>query len=252
MNWMTRIAWLLIFATQGVAMASTTCPICEKECAEWDCPQIQGTFSGTISFLSEYRFRGVTQSDEDPAIQGSIDWNHDRGWFAGLWGSNVDFNDGDQAHVELDLYWGWTQTRGCFTFSTQSILYFYPGASSSLHYDYMEWVASLGVDFYYFTATLYGYYSAEYFGKSGSAFYPQLQLEGKWCDNVTFYAHLGHQFIEKNSVAGLPDWWDWSLKVSWDTHGFTLFAQYMDTDLRKRDLSSGADPVVVFGISRSL
>ena len=45
---------------------------------------IPGDFSTTVGFISEYSFRGIAQSDEGPALQGSIDWSHDSGFYAGV------------------------------------------------------------------------------------------------------------------------------------------------------------------------
>ncbi len=58
--------------------------------------------SANVGFVSEYSFRGIAQSDEHPALQGGFDVSHSSGLYAGIWGSNVDFNDGDQASVEVD------------------------------------------------------------------------------------------------------------------------------------------------------
>ena len=58
---------------------------------------VPGDFSANVGFVTEYSFRGIAQSDEHPAIQGGFDYSHDSGFYAGIWGSNVDFNDGDES-----------------------------------------------------------------------------------------------------------------------------------------------------------
>ena len=60
--------------------------------------------SANVSFASDYIWRGMTQSD-GPAIQGGFDYEADGGFYAGIWGSNVNFNDG--AGSELDYYFGY-------------------------------------------------------------------------------------------------------------------------------------------------
>ena len=57
--------------------------------------------SANVSFASDYVWRGMTQSD-GPAIQGGFDFEAESGFYAGIWGSNVNFNDG--AGSELDYY----------------------------------------------------------------------------------------------------------------------------------------------------
>ena len=60
--------------------------------------------SANVSFASDYVWRGMTQSD-GPAIQGGFDFEAESGFYAGIWGSNVNFNNG--AGSELDLYLGY-------------------------------------------------------------------------------------------------------------------------------------------------
>ena len=60
--------------------------------------------SANVSFTSDYIWRGMTQTDA-PAIQGGFDYAAESGFYAGIWGSNVNFNDG--AGSELDLYAGY-------------------------------------------------------------------------------------------------------------------------------------------------
>ena len=52
------------------------------------------SFSANVTAVSDYVFRGITQTDSHPAIQGGFDYAHASGLYAGLWASNVDFNDG--------------------------------------------------------------------------------------------------------------------------------------------------------------
>lgn len=63
-----------------------------------------GTISANVGVVSDYRFRGISQSNEEPALQGGVDYAHDSGVYLGLWGSSVEFGD---ASAEIDLYGGW-------------------------------------------------------------------------------------------------------------------------------------------------
>ena len=72
--------------------------------------------SANVSFTSDYIWRGMTQSD-GPAIQGGFDYASEGGFYAGIWGSNVNFNDG--AGSELDYYFGYG-----FEIKTNDIIYF--------------------------------------------------------------------------------------------------------------------------------
>ena len=66
--------------------------------------------SANVSFATDYIWRGMTQTGEEPAISGGFDYANDGGFYAGIWGSNVGFsedNSGDLgAGSELDVYFG--------------------------------------------------------------------------------------------------------------------------------------------------
>lgn len=74
------------------------------------------TVTGNVALVSDYRFRGLSQSAGDPAIQGSVNINHSSGFYVGFWSSSTDFSnlgvipDKTYGSQELDLYGGWTGT----------------------------------------------------------------------------------------------------------------------------------------------
>lgn len=61
--------------------------------------------SGNVGVVSNYLFRGVTQTDDGAAVQGGFDFEHESGFYTGTWLSNVDF--GGKEDVEVDLYAGY-------------------------------------------------------------------------------------------------------------------------------------------------
>ena len=63
-------------------------------------------FSATVNLASDYTFNGVSQTSNDPALQGSLDYAADSGFYAGTWASNVDFGSGEDTNVEWDAYVG--------------------------------------------------------------------------------------------------------------------------------------------------
>ncbi|ESQ77008.1 TorF family putative porin [Asticcacaulis sp. YBE204] len=83
----------------------------------------EGTFSYNIAATTDYVFRGISQTNEDPAIQGGIDYTNGI-FYAGTWASNVDF--GSKADYELDLYAGVKPTVGKFSFDLGVLYYAYP------------------------------------------------------------------------------------------------------------------------------
>jgi uncharacterized protein (TIGR02001 family) len=84
--------------------------------------------SGTVTATNDYDFRGITQTNEDPALQASIDFATEGGWYVGAWASNVDF--GSDANVEVDAYTGFTGKIGeNLNWDAGLVYYTYPGES---------------------------------------------------------------------------------------------------------------------------
>ena len=54
-----------------------------------------GSFSVNAGVTTNYLFRGVSQTDDEPSVYGGADWEHDSGFSAGIWLSNVDFESDD-------------------------------------------------------------------------------------------------------------------------------------------------------------
>ena len=88
-------------------------------------------FSGTISLVSDYDFRGISLSADDPALQGSIDWAADNGFYLGAWASNIDYGREYDGDIELDLYGGYAGEAGALGYDVGIVWYTYPDSSSS-------------------------------------------------------------------------------------------------------------------------
>jgi len=218
--------------------------------AEDDGDLVPGTFSANAGFISDYHCRGITQSDHEPAIQGGFDWSHDSGLYAGAWGSNVDFDDGDQAHLELDLYAGYAGEYQGVSYDIGIIYYAYPGAASGLNYDFWEGAISLGYDFGVASASVGLNYSPDYFGGSDDAYYYSADVSVPLPAKITASGHIGYQDIKKNANFGTPDYTDWSVGLSREIEGFEVTIQYIDTDMNSTQCAS-CDPKVVLGATRS-
>ena len=106
--------------------------------------------SGSLTLLSDYRFRGVSRSDEDPAAQAALSLSHDSGFYAGATGTTLKGLDSfrlrdpafsDLGNVELDLYAGYgRQLGGGFSLDAGLLYYLFPDGDGST--DYVEPYAS--------------------------------------------------------------------------------------------------------------
>jgi len=213
---------------------------------------IPGEFSANVSLGTDYVFRGISQTDEDPTIQGGLDWSHDSGVYLGIWASNVDFNDGDEAHIEADIYGGWKPTFGGFTFDIGGIYYAYPGADNDLNYDYVEAKLGASYDFEVAEAGVTMFYSPNFFGGGDDAFYLSGDVAVPLPYSFSLGGHLGHQWISDNTGFGTPDYLDWALSVTYALEGVADFKlAYTDTDLKSSECNDICDARAVFSVSRS-
>ena len=185
--------------------------------------------TGTVTVVSDYDFRGITQTAQDPALQGSIDWTNDTGIYLGAWGSNVDFGDDVDVDVEVDLYGG---IRGGedITWDLGIIWYTYMDGSE---FNYPEIYASVG--YKWLSGKLW--YSDEFGGvdDNGEAYY----IEG----NASF--PLAETGLGLTGHVGMSDgdywdsvdgYFDWSVGVTYTLGHFNLGLKYIDgSDLEEAD-----------------
>lgn len=129
---------ILKFAALSVAMSTMagTVPAFAQDEAEEASGPI--TVTGGAALVSDYRFRGVSLSDKDFAFQPYLTVKHESGLYAGVWGSNVAENAGDD--VEVDLYAGFAG-GDAVTYDIGATYYVYPGASGL---NYVELTGKLG------------------------------------------------------------------------------------------------------------
>lgn len=198
--------------------------------------------SGNITVASDYVFRGVSQTNQDPALQGGIEYAADSGFYAGSWGSNISWlSDAStplapiSSSLELDLYGGY---RGKFSdavsYDVGALYYWYPGGfpSGFNSADTLEVYAgltlaasekvSMGAKYSYAATDLFGYTDS-----AGSG-YLDLTVNVAVADGWAVGAHAGKQWISGNSAF---EYTDWKLGVTRSfQNGFSLGLAYSDTD----------------------
>lgn len=134
-------------------------------------------FSGELTITSDYVWRGVSQTDENPAVQPGFEAAHSSGFYAGAWASNVDFDTpGDGIDVEVDIYAGWSfDLSDAVNMDLSVTRYLYPGANSGFNIDYNEYAASFTfVETYYATIS----YADDMVNSNVESVY--LQFGGDW------------------------------------------------------------------------
>lgn len=84
----------------------------------------QAQLTGNMTLITDYRFRGISQTYSKPALQGGIDYAHSSGFYVGNWNSNVSEGAGfPGGNLEMDFYGGWKKTWGDFGLDIGAIYY---------------------------------------------------------------------------------------------------------------------------------
>jgi len=224
------------------------------------------TFSASATLTSDYVFRGISQSQEDWALQGELAFEHESGFYGGIWGSSVDFIpddasylDEDGANLELDLYVGYSwDLADKWVGDVQVVRYVYPGTNEGVDYDYAELIGSVSYD-EMITATI-GYsndvYNLDddgiYFGLSGSYDLP-------WWD-LSLDGEVGHYSIgsgealydEHGDFIGADDlnYMHYSIGLSKEFGQVSTSLTWSDTDDNATDYYGEiADPRLFFSVT---
>lgn len=193
--------------------------------------------SGSVALTSDYLFRGISQNNQEPALQAGLEYAADSGFYVGTWGSNVSWlsdtpvPDNDISNsVELDFYGGY---RGKFGdtvgFDVGALYYWYPG-------DYPSGFNSPDTTELYFGisagvfAAKYSYALTDLFGYTDSdgSGYLDAAVNWEFVPTWTLNAHAGKQWIESNEDF---EYVDWKLGVTKSFEGgFAIALAYSDTD----------------------
>lgn len=207
--------------------------------------------SSTINFTNDYRFRGISQTAGDPAVQGSIDVGYDNGIYAGIWGSNVDF--GDDAHLEIDWYAGYgADINDDMSWDATLYYYTYPGYDD-VDGDYVE----LDLNFYYGDLNFEYAHSNDYFNTSETGQYVALNYSLSVTEEISLDLHAGRSFGDYwNGDLDINNYNDYSVGLSGSYAGIDLSAAYLFNNIKDADKTDGSQPYAndntfLLSISRS-
>ena len=217
----------------------------------------QADISGNVTLATDYRFRGVSQTDKQMALQGGLDWSHASGFYVGTWASNVDSNffsgTSTDPQLEWDLYAGFSGELGKLGYDLGVIRYVYPGYdkanTTELHvgvsYGLSDSV-SVGADLYYSP-------ELNFIGVDKSAWYFAVNGEVGLPQGFTLSASVGRSFGDAYDTASTDAYTDWSVGLSKDVAGVTLGLSWIGTDDNGEDnFGRVAEDTFVFSVSKSM
>ena len=200
------------------------------------------TLTGNFGFFSQYIFRGLTQTDTKPALQGGFDYAHSSGLYLGTWASNVswlaDFGAYTSSSMEWDFYGGYKNSVGDIGYDVGLLQYYYPGtvAPGANKADTLEAYGALS--WKWLSAKLSYSLGDKTFGvgDSSGTYYLDLSASYPLSEKLGLLAHYGIQKF-KGSTAGtsndsVASYKDWKLGASYALPAnFTIGAYYTDTDM---------------------
>lgn len=209
---------------------------------------------GSAAVVTDYIFRGISQTDESPAIQGGISVKHDSGFAASIWGSSVDFNDGDEASAEMDVTLTYTFPVGPGDLTLGGNYYIYPGADSALDYNFVEAFGGYAfnvADVVDINAQVF--YSPDFFADTGESVYVTtgVTIPVKAVDGLSAVGSVGRQWIDDNARFGVADYTDWSAGLSYTWKNIGLAVKYHDTSLSADRCNDLCDSRIVGSLSAS-
>ncbi len=212
--------------------------------------------SGNIAFTTDYVFRGFTQTDGGPAVQGSFTLSHESGGYASIWGSNVKFLEDqlevaaeDRAHLEIDYSLGYGgELSGGWNYDVNWLYFTYPNAGSDLNYDAHEFTAKLGYELQGTTLAAAYSYSPDDFGGIGKAHYYKVSTGYTAENGIGFNLEVGRKSYSDDEAG--ENYTNYLATLSYSIGGVDLALSYSDTDLDDAE-ALGADGRAFFTVSKT-
>ena len=211
--------------------------------------------SANVALTTDYKFRGISQSDESAALQGGFDVNHESGFYVGAWASSVDFdsNDGYDGSLELDYYLGYGSDIGDteFSYDVGVMAYTYPGDNGD-DGDYNEIYGSVA----WKDLTVGVVYSDDYYAETDEFTYVYADYSFALPQEFSLDLHVGYNMLEEDGGFLATDedaYTDYSISISRDFMGLNFAVAYVGTDLDEEDVfdTDWGDGAVIGTLSAS-
>ena len=243
----------------------------EEEKPVWKAP-FGGTFTAGATFVTDYSFRGISQTQRQVAFQPTITYETPTvseslllSAYVGSWASNVYFpNTGAAAEIDVSGGFRYKGFDNKFTVDLGYVRYNYPGALEALQLGFNEFGLVLGYDFGPVALQAAVRYSPNFFGNSGAGWYKWAQATVPlpfvnfqlFNDPVTakLFGTIGSQYVERNVNYGIPnnDYWDRQLGATVTVYGVDLTLAYIGTNIDPAGCLNtlNCEDRVVFSIAR--
>ncbi len=194
--------------------------------------------SFNLAGVSDYRFRGISQTRDEPALQFGADLSLPAGFYIGTWGSTIKWikDSGGDASVEIDVYAGWKQeVASGLTVDVGVLQYLYPGAKTNAWnaaYDNPN-TTEVYAGLSFGPATLkYSHAVSNLFGNRDSKGSGYLDLSATFGlpEGFSLSPHVGYQKVK--GYTGTLSYTDYSLTLSKDISGTVVSVAYVGTNTK--------------------
>ena len=184
--------------------------------------------TGNMSLVSDYRFRGLTQTFEEPALQGGFDYAHSSGIYLGNWNSSISDNFYAGSPLEMDFYGGYKGAAGPLGYDVGVLYYYYPGSNLAGvgTIDNLEVYAGVS---WKFISLKYFHAVSDFFGAPNTDGSNYIDLSATWDlgQGWGVNGHVGHQKVKNASAL---DYTDYKIGITKDVSGWVFGASFIDTD----------------------
>ena len=190
------------------------------------------SLSFNVGAVSDYRFRGISQTRFKPALQGGIDYAAANGFYIGTWASTIKWikDAGGDAPLEIDLYGGYTtELASGVTLDVGLLQYGYPSNKLSPSTNTLEIYGAVSfgpvtAKYSHSTTNLFGYADSK-----GSGYF-DLSATFDLGDGLSLTPHIGHQTVKRNSSASYTDY---SVTLAKEVSGVEVSAALIGTNADK-------------------
>ena len=180
--------------------------------------------TGNIGVTSNYIWHGLTQTNDEAAVSGGLDYSHESGFYLGTWTSNL---AGGQ--YEVDYYGGFASEASGVGYDVGVILYSYP-VDSSVEADFTE--VYIGGSYSYFSAKISEVVNAESDASGADdGTYIEAAFDYPLTEDLGLGVHLGSATGDLYKSFGGDEYTDWSLSLSKGDFSFAFWGTDLDNNL---------------------
>jgi uncharacterized protein (TIGR02001 family) len=233
-------SWMAVRALGVLGMASIMSPARADEAPV-------SSWVGNAGVVSDYLFRGISQTNRKPAVQAGLEFDHASGWYLGGWGSNVSWlSDASSSaapissSVEFDGYGGYRGNLvGGWSYDAGVYRYQYPGSypagftlpNTTELYAALAW-RGVSLKYSWALTDLFGYAASKH------SDYLDLSWNREFAPGWLLNAHVGRQRVQNTSIASYTDW---KLGVTRNFRGgWSAALGWYDTNARRSTYTNAA------------